>query len=148
MFPAELMGQINARVESGGESPIYYAKTYWAMVSEVCGKAWFGGGSREEIDEATGRTIEVPIKYRLKDLVGVASLSRLAREIISRALEHKDPTAMIRERVAKLEVVDWEKRNGNLWMTSQAGFSGQADCFKLLFDWVFNNKRPDDDQAN
>jgi hypothetical protein len=44
--------------------------------------------------------------------------------------------------VSKLSEVDWEKREGNPWMRSQAGFAGQKELYGILIDLVYLGKRP------
>jgi len=45
--------------------------------------------------------------------------------------------------VEKLVDVDWEKRPGNPWMMSQAGFAGQKDLYHVLHRLVYSSERPD-----
>lgn len=138
MFPAELYDRIVAR----GESPKDYAKYFWTIVRQTCAMAWDDQPSPQRNDE-TGETVDVPVAYRIKDLVGVASLARLGKDVISSALEYEDPKARIEELVSKLSEVDWRKYDDNPWK-SQAGFAGQRGLYNLLFQLVYLDKRPGD----
>lgn len=138
MLTAELISRLKAR----RESPIEYAKAYWKMVSEACHEAWQETNTRTIVDEATQDMTEEPIPYRLKELVGVAAVSKLGKDVITSALEHKDPHDKMLELVSKLSEVDWEKRKDNPWMASQAGLAGQKDLYTMLYDLVYSGKRP------
>jgi len=140
MFPQQLLD----RLEGVGLDPDEVARDYWRAVANACSDAW-NDVPLIEIDPETGDSREVPQPYRLKELVGVASLARLGKDIIAAALEHPDFKAKMAERVAKLHAVDWVKGSGNPWMASQAGFAGQADLYAVLYRWVFNDKSPTDD---
>lgn len=37
---------------------------------------------------------------------------------------------------------DWEKRQGNPWMASQAGFAGQKDLYDVLYTRVYLGVSP------
>jgi DGQHR domain-containing protein len=139
MFPAELIGRIDAR----GESPVSYAKTYWQMVAEVCSVAW-DEHPAVSVDE-NGDAQEKPVQYRLKELVGVASVARLGKDIVTSALEvaqyRKTDDTMV-DYVSKLFEVDWRKHEQNPWVATQAGFSGQRDLYTMLYNLVYNDIRP------
>jgi DGQHR domain-containing protein len=137
-----LTNELIARLKARGESPAQYAKDYWEMISKVSREAWTESGTRTIVDESTGDVTEEPIQYRLKELVGVASLAKLGRDIITSALEHQDPHEKIVDMVSRLSEVDWEKRKANPWMASQAGLAGQKDLYAMLYDLVYLNKRP------
>ncbi len=139
MFPAELLERLEA---ISPDLPISLAKRYWRGVADACPKAWSGQpDSRTIPDPESGEGRVTPIEYRLKDLVGVASLAKLGKDILLAHLESavKDRMSKL---VSRLSDVDWEKRPGNLWMASQAGFAGQKDLYRLLYRWVFLEKPP------
>ncbi len=122
--------------------PLKYAKRYWKAVSETCVEAWSCHPStREETDQATGETRTVPIHYRLKDLVGVASLAKLGKDIITTHIDSGD-AKRLDELVAKLVEVDWEKSPSNPWMRSQAGFAGQKELYEMLNRLVYSDVKP------
>ena len=137
MFPAELFDRIQAQ----DEDPTDYAKYYWLLISEACNEAWMER-ERYTRDAETGELEEYTPQYRLKDLVGVASLAKLGKDIISSALEHPEPKEKMTALASKLSEVDWEKRQSNPWMRSQAGFAGQKDLYTVLFRLVYLDEKP------
>ncbi|MEA5456823.1 DGQHR domain-containing protein [Sinomonas sp. JGH33] len=141
MFPSELLG----RLEAAGKDVDEVARMYWAMIAETCAEAW-NEESRTRIDE-NGDKVPYTPKYRIKELVGVASLAKLGKDIITSALEHPNFNERMKSLVGALAEVDWEKVNlqndeRNPWMASQAGFAGQADLYKTLYAWVYYGKKP------
>ena len=141
MFPSELIG----RLEAKGTNIEKVARDYWAMVAATCSEAW-NEESRTRPDE-DGNVVEYKPKYRIKELVGVAALAKLGKDIITSSLEHPNPTERMKSLVGALSEVDWEKVNlseneRNPWMASQAGFAGQADLYKTLYAWVYYGKKP------
>lgn len=141
MFPSELIG----RLEAKGVNIEKVARDYWAMVADACAEAW-NEQPRNRIDE-DGNVVEYKPKYRIKELVGVAALAKLGKDIVTSALEHPNPTERMKSLVGALSEVDWEKVNlaeneRNPWMASQAGFAGQADLYKTLYAWVYYGKKP------
>ncbi|GCD90974.1 DGQHR domain-containing protein [Nocardioides sp. LS1] len=141
MFPSELLG----RLEAAGKDENEVARMYWRLVSEACSDAW-NGETRTRIDE-DGDEVEYSPKYRIKELVGVASLAKLGKDIITSALEHPNFEERMKALVSALTAVDWEKVNldndeRNPWMASQAGFAGQSDLYKTLYAWVYYGKTP------
>ena len=44
--------------------------------------------------------------------------------------------------VSLLSEVDWEKREGNPWMASQAGFAGQRELYTMLQNLVYLGVKP------
>lgn len=139
MFPKEIL----ARLEQAGKDVDTVARQYWALVAEACSEAWKGDGGTFDEDEF-GNTVEIRKEYRIKELVGVASLARLGKDIIASALEHDNFEQRMRSLTFKLAYVDWEKRKGNPWMASQAGFAGQADLYQVLYTWVYLGLNPED----
>jgi hypothetical protein len=139
MYSKELLDRLTAIDE---ELPLKYAKRYWHLVSEACKEAWEGiPATKTEVDSVTGDSHEVPIKYRIKDLVGVASLARLGKEIVQTHIDSGKPHK-IDELVAKLVEVDWKKEPTNPWMRSQAGFAGQKEMYQMLYGLVYQGKKP------
>jgi len=147
MFTAEVISLISSR----GENPLEdYLKVYWKLVSEACPEAWNGEMKRTIINPETGETEEEKIQWRIKDLVGVASLARLGQDIVKATivlLQNVEPEKAITEIMSdftnKLSEVDWEKSKENIWMSSQAGFAGQSELYGVLHNWVFSNIHPD-----
>lgn len=137
MFPAELVTRLLARKMS----PESWARDYWRVVAEACDIAWHER-PRLVKNEETGELEEQAVDYRLRDLVGVASVARLGKDITTSALEHKDPVDWMADQVSKLSEVDWEKREDNPWMRSHSGFGGQRELYKVLYDLVYLDHRP------
>jgi DGQHR domain-containing protein len=139
MFPKEIL----ARLVQDGKDVDEVARAYWALIADACSEAWKGDSFTVDEDEF-GNTTEVRKEYRIKELVGVASLARLGKDIIASALEHDNFAQRMRSLAFKLAYVDWEKRKGNSWMASQAGFAGQADLYQVLYKWVYLGLNPED----
>ncbi|HTS87559.1 MAG TPA: DGQHR domain-containing protein [Gemmatimonadales bacterium] len=140
MFPVELLERLEAL---DPELPIKLAKRYWRRVAETCREAWTGQpSSRTVLDEVTGEEHSVAIRYRIKDLVGVAALAKLGKDIITSQIESREANRL-EDLVDKLVAVDWEKREGNPWMGSQAGFAGQKDLYHMLHRLVYTEERPE-----
>jgi DGQHR domain-containing protein len=141
MFPSELIG----RLEAAGKNVEEVARMYWELVSEACSEAW-NGQARTRLDE-DGNQVQYTPKYRIKELVGVASLAKLGKDIVTSSLEHPNFHERMKSLVGALKEVDWEKVNldkdeRNTWMASQAGFAGQSDLYKTLYAWVYYGKKP------
>jgi len=139
MFPKEIL----SRLDGAGLDADEVARSYWSTVSEASAEAWNdepGVGFDENGEEKT-----FPRSYRIKELVGVAALARLGKDIIASALEHENFDKKMTMLTSRLSDVDWEKRKDNAWMSSQAGFAGQADLYALLYRWVYLGKDPEDD---
>lgn len=140
MFPKEILARLDAAELDADE----VARSYWLTVSEACPAAW---NDEPKIDtDENGEEIEIARSYRIKELVGVASLARLGKDIIASALEHENFDKKMTMLTSRLSDVDWEKRKGNNWMASQAGFAGQADLYTVLYRWVYLGKTPDDEE--
>ena len=143
MFPAHLLNRLAALDEN---LPLKYAKRYWGAVAEASAEAWKGIPSkRTVIDPETGLETVEKIKYRIKDLVGVASLAKLGKDVITSHIESGKPRRL-EELVERLAEVDWEKSPSNPWMRSQAGFAGQKELYTMLYELVYNEAAPDDAQ--
>lgn len=144
MFPSELL----ARLMQEDLDPLQdVGKVFWQNVAKYCSSAWKNEpSSRKVVDPDTGEESEEPINYRLRELVGVASLARLGRDLIGTALDGiefgADFQKTLDKRMARLADVDWEKRQSNPWMSSQAGFAGQATLYRILYDKVYNGTEP------
>lgn len=120
-------------------------KAYWNAIGEAFPDAWgdvqpgvrmpdgsivMAGGVWQDED---GATVKVPrVDYRIKELVGVAALAKLGGDILAEALGSQDPFLYLNREVEKIGVVDWEKRDDNPWVRSQAGFAGQRDLYGAL----------------
>ena len=129
------------------------AKKYWETVARTCAPAWQDRPRTVQLED--GETEEVEVKYHLKNLAGVASVSRLGADIVGTALDQSKTeedfwSAMV-SLVSKLGVIDWEKRPGNPWTSSGAGFAGQTGLYKMLYELVYLDKAPgvsaDDDEG-
>lgn len=142
MFPVRLL----TRVEARGLNPERVAKKYWELVSKACAPAW---SDTPEFGEENGETVEIPVKYRLKDTVGVSAVSKLAEDIISTALDKADTNEgfwdVMSEYVSKLGAVDWRKSRNNPWTATSAGFGGQGHMHQLLYELVYADQLPGDE---
>ena len=140
MFHEKLVGRLMNR----GLDLDTVAKKYWEMVSRACAPAWQERTRLVKDDD--GKTHEENVKYRLKDLAGVASVSRLGADILTTALEQSKTTeefySSMASNVSKLGQVDWEKRDGNPWTSYGAGFAGQTGLYKVLYELVYLDKAP------
>lgn len=120
-------------------------KAYWTAIAETFSDAWedvqplvqmpdgstvIGGGTWENED---GDVVKVPrTQYRIKELVGVAALAKLGGDILAEALGNTDRLNYVSREVEKLADVNWEKRDDNPWVKSQAGFAGQKDLYEAI----------------
>ena len=141
MFPVSLLDRIR---RTDPELPAHLAKRFWTAVSKACPEGWTGQPAKRTVyDQDRGEEVDQPIKYRLKDLVGVASLARLGQDIIK---THLDAGAenKLEDLVSKLSAVDWEKDQKNPWMQSQAGFAGQKELYEVLYGLVYSDIVPDE----
>lgn len=140
MLTAELI----SRLETAAIDPVQIEKGYWRMVSQACSQAW--NGMTRTVTDDTGRVSEDVIPFRIKELVGVASLARLGKDVITSAMELRsfepDLEITMSDLISKLSEVDWEKRSNNPWVASQAGFAGQKELYTLLYNLVYNDVRP------
>lgn len=143
MFPKPLLSRLT---DLDKELPQKYAKRYWRLVSECCPQAWNGDPATRTVIDDQGEVHEERIKYRIKDLVGVASLAKLGQSLIQTHIDSGDST-QLDHMVEKLVDVDWEKHLDNPWMRSQAGFAGQKELYELLYALVYADKRPDDPRS-
>lgn len=141
MLPDKLI----SRLEMRNIAPETAAKKYWELVAKACSPAW-NDYARNVTDPESGETVEVPVKYRIKDLVGLAALSRLGQDILTSSLDAtKTEDAFwdaVAEKVAKLGVVDWEKSPTNPWMASPAGMAGMNHLAEILFNLVYLDQKP------
>lgn len=137
MFPKELL----ERLTTADKDPKEVAVQYWALVAKTCATAWNDTPRIIVNDDGDDETVEV--KYRIKELVGLAGLSKLGQNIITSALEHADFDKRMKELVGKLKDVDWEKSPDNPWMSrQQAGMAGQPGLHTMLYRWVYSGIRP------
>jgi DGQHR domain-containing protein len=133
-----------ARLERQGLVLDKVAKKYWELVSRACAPAWQDRPKLVKTPE--GETEEVEVKYRLKDLAGVASVSRLGADILGSALDQsrteEEFMSAVASMVSKLGQVDWEKRPGNPWTSAGAGFAGQTGLYKMLYELIYLDQAP------
>jgi DGQHR domain-containing protein len=121
------------------------AKKYWELVSRTCAPAW-QERPRLVVPIEGGDPVEETVKYRLKDLAGVASVSRLGADIIGTSLDQsrteEEFWSAVAAQVSKLGQIDWEKRPGNPWTSAGAGFAGMTGLYAMLYDLVYLDKAP------
>ena len=76
----------------------------------------------------------------------MAALSKLGQDVITTALDKSEDEEqfwdVVSELVSKLGAVDWEKRRGNPWVASSAGFAGMGQLYELLYDLVYSDRAP------
>ena len=141
MLPEQLVG----RLEHRGFNLEKVAKKYWELVARTCAPAW-QERSRLVVPVEGGDPVEEKVKYQLKNLAGVGSVSKLGKDIISGALEQskleEEFWSAVASKVSKLGQVDWEKRPGNPWTSHGAGFAGVTGLYATLFDLVYLDKAP------
>lgn len=137
MFPKELL----ERLTTAEKTPEEVAVQYWSLVAEACETAW--NDTPRTVMNDDGPDEVVAVKYRIKELVGLAGLSKLGQNIITSALEHADFDKRMKDLVSKLKDVDWEKTPDNPWMSrQQAGMAGQPGLHTMLYRWVYSGIRP------
>lgn len=133
-----------ARLANRGLSAEKVAKKYWELVARACAPAWQERPKLVTNDE--GEVEEVPVKYRLKDLAGVASVSRLGADIIGTGIDQSRTEdefwSAVAAQVSKLGQIDWEKRRGNPWTSYGAGFAGMTGLYQTLFELLYLDKAP------
>lgn len=136
------------RLKARGFNPEDVLKKYWSMVTRACAPAW---ENRPRVVDREGTQVEEPVKYRLKDLVGVAAISKLGEDILGTALDktrsEEDFWEDVSNSVSKLGAVDWEKREDNPWMRSSAGFAGMGVLYDMLYKLVYLDRAPGDSVA-
>jgi DGQHR domain-containing protein len=132
------------RLEQRGYKPENVAKRFWALVAKACAPAWTD--QPRFVENAEHETVEEQVKYRLKDVVGVAAVSLLGSDILLTSLDKTENDAdfwdSVAEYVSKLGAVDWEKRKNNPWMATSAGFGGQRQLYSMLYDLVYTDQAP------
>jgi hypothetical protein len=145
MFPSRVL----ERLEQRGFTAERTAKKYWELVSKACAPAWTDTPRYVENDE--GEQVEEAVKYRLKDTVGVAAVSKLGQDIVNTSLDRTEKMDefwdVMAEMVAKLGAVDWEKRKNNPYTSTSAGFGGQRVLYEVLYDLVYLNRAPGEEVA-
>ena len=133
-----------ARLTARGFDIEDVAKNYWQLVARASGNAWNNRPRLQQNED--GETVEVDVKYRMKDLVGVAAVSRLGADVLSSALEKSKTTedfwSAVADLVTKLGEVDWTKERGNPYMASSAGFAGMGDLYRILYKLVYLGEAP------
>ena len=132
-----------ARLQNRGFDVENVAKTYWQLVARASANAW---NDRPRLVETAEGSEEVNVKYRMKDLVGVAAVSRLGADILNTALDKSKTTeefwSAVAETVSRLGEVDWTKEKGNPYMATSAGFAGMGDLYQILYKLVYLGEAP------
>jgi len=141
MFPDRLLKRLN----SVRLNPEDTAKKYWELVSKACWAAW--SEKPRYILDGEGNQVEEKVHYRLRDLVGVASLAKLGEDIMSTSLDRAGTNLdlffeNLADLISKLGAVDWEKGDRNPWMRGQAGFAGQKELYEVLYNLVYLDQLP------
>lgn len=141
MFPERLL----SRLRNIGFVPEQVAKKYWDLVSKACSVAW--NEQTRPVTREDGTVEDEKPEYRLKDLVGVASLAKLGEDMMTTSLDRSGNNQdafweTLTDMISKLGSVDWEKRANNPWMASQAGFAGQKDLYEILYRLVYLDQAP------
>ena len=133
MYPREFL----ARVEAD-HNPVELAKLYWNKVAEVCSTAWNGLPSvNPESGEAEATS------YRLTDLVGIATVSKLGKDVLTSALERaaleQDSEVVettIEEMASRFADVDWRKGGETDAVWGRAGWAGVKVLYENLYPIV------------
>lgn len=140
LLPSKVIG----RLEDRGYIPSNVAKRFWALVAKACAPAW--NDQPRWVENEAREQVEEPVKYRLKDVVGVAAVSLLGADILLTALDKstkdEDFWDIVSEYVSKLGAVDWEKRKNNPYMATSAGFGGQRQLYEILYALVYTDHQP------
>lgn len=131
MFPREFL----ARVEAAEMDPTELAKMVWTAVAATASTAW-------NSEPTTGPDGEqVAVAYRLNDLVGIATVAMLGKDILAVALDRYEQGTPIEETVAhliaRLHEVDWRKGQDNDVMAGRAGWAGVKAMYEALYPVVF-----------
>lgn len=137
--------QLINRLTSRGMDPASVAKKFWELVARASDAAWSERG--RTVTNSEGETVEEPVKYRLKDLAGVAAVSKLGADILTSALDgsriEEEFWEVATNFVSKLSAVDWEKgTTTNPWQRFGAGHAGATELYKTLFQWVYLGEAP------
>lgn len=139
-----LQEKLIARLDRQGLVLEKVAKKYWELVARACAPAW--QGRARLVKDENGESVEEKVQYRLKDLAGVASVSRLGADILGTALDQsrteEEFWSAVASMVSKLGSVDWEKRPGNPWTSYGAGFAGMTGLYATLYDLIYLDKSP------
>jgi hypothetical protein len=126
-------GKMLSRLEENDLDPYEFIRDFWLGVADASSEAWTA--------EPGGQ-----VKYRIKDLVAIAALSKLGNTLTEQAIIQGSAGPAIRRfvlsKVARLDAVDWRKDEANPWMRAQAGFAGQIPLYETLRDWVLMNRVP------
>lgn len=139
-----LPSRVITRLEDRGYIPSNVAKRFWGLVAKACAPAW--NEQPRFVENESRELVEEPVKYRMKDVVGVAAISLLGADILITSLDKStnDETFWdtVAEYVSRLGAVDWEKRKNNPYMATSAGFGGQRQLYEILYALVYTEKEP------
>lgn len=139
-----LPARVITRLEARGYIPGNVAKRFWGLVAKACAPAW--NEQTRTVENEAHEMVEEPVKYRLKDVVGVAAISLLGSDILITALDKstndEEFWEAMSEYVSRLGAVDWEKRKNNPYMATSAGFGGQRQLYEILYALVYTEQEP------
>ena len=139
-----LPSRVITRLEDRGYIPANVAKRFWNLVSKACAPAW--NEQPRFVENEARDLVEEPVKYRMKDVVGVAAVSLLGADILLTSLDKstkdEDFWETMSEYISRLGAVDWEKRKNNPYMATSAGFGGQRQLYEILYALVYTEKEP------
>ncbi len=141
MFPAELL----IKIDGGDAKTIVdtastYAKAYWESVANVFPDAW----NNQPVPGPDGEPI-APHYVFPGDLVGIAALALLGKDVITTAVDRADecdPLKTIETQVMALAGFDWARGDKNKMLDGvPAGFSGQRPLYERLLKIIVSANR-------
>ena len=139
-----LPARVITRLEARGYIPANVAKRFWQLVAKACAPAW--NEQTRTVENEAHEMVEEVVKYRMKDVVGVAAVSLLGADLLITALDKSTNDESfwetMSEYVSRLGAVDWEKRKNNPYMATSAGFGGQRQLYEILYALVYTEREP------
>lgn len=139
-----LPARVITRLEARGYIPANVTKRFWGLVAKACAPAW--NEQTRTVENEAHEIVEEEVKYRLKEVVGVAAISLLGSDILITALDKSTNDEgfweAMSEYVSRLGAVDWEKRKNNPYMATSAGFGGQRQLYEILYALVYTETEP------
>jgi DGQHR domain-containing protein len=139
-----LPARVITRLEARGYIPANVAKRFWSLTAKACAPAW--NEQTRTVENEAHEMVEEVVKYRMKDVVGVAAVSLLGADLLITALDRSTNDEgfweTMSDYVSRLGAVDWEKRKNNPYMATSAGFGGQRQLYEILYALVYTEKEP------